>query len=303
MDQATTLRERAKPTPKHGIDDELRVRLKGALEPYPIHTTRVIAITSGKGGVGKTNVVANMAYSLSEMGKKILILDADLGLGNIDILLGLAPKYNLQHVFLGEKSLPEILITGPGEIKILPSGSGVQELSDLSEEQKTLLMAELEEIYKSVDIFLIDTGAGISSNVIYFNVAADEILVVVCPEPTSLMDAYALLKIVCEKSAEKKFGILINSVSDEREAIEVFEKLKLVAERFLHIHLNYMGYVLFDKNLRIAVKHQRIFLNEFPNSLASKCFINLARRICDLSVEDKGRNSFKLFWKRLLGKE
>ena len=150
---------------------------------------QVIAITSGKGGVGKTNIVANLGFALSQMGKRVLILDADLGLGNIDVLLGLTPKYNLSHVVMGEKVIPEIVIEGPMKLKILPASSGIQELTQLTEDQRTRILAELKLFLDPIDILLIDTAAGISSNVMYFNTAAQQILVVVTPEPTSMTDA------------------------------------------------------------------------------------------------------------------
>ncbi|MBW2708821.1 MAG: AAA family ATPase, partial [Deltaproteobacteria bacterium] len=157
--------------------------------------TRVIAVTSGKGGVGKSNIVANLGFVISRLGKKVLILDADLGLGNLDVLLGLAPKYNLSHVITGAKTISEIVIEGPGKVKILPAPSGIQELSDLTDEQELRMFTALDSLIDSVDYFLIDTGAGISSNVMRFNSSAPEIIVVVSPEPTSITDAYALMKV------------------------------------------------------------------------------------------------------------
>jgi flagellar biosynthesis protein FlhG len=158
--------------------------------------TRIIAITSGKGGVGKTSIVANLGYAFGQLGKKVLILDADLGLGNLDILLGLAPKYNLSHVITGEKNITEITLEGPGNIKILPASSGIQELTLLTTKQRDHILAELDLLIEPVDILLIDTAAGISSNVMHFNAAAQEIIVVVAPEPTSITDAYALMKVL-----------------------------------------------------------------------------------------------------------
>jgi len=158
--------------------------------------TRVIAITSGKGGVGKTSIVGNLGYAFAKTGKKVLILDADLGLGNLDVLLGLAPKFNLSHVILGEKSIEEILIEGPGKMKILPASSGIQELTSLTKDQKVQILKQLDSLIGSVDVLLIDSAAGISSNVMDFNATAQEIVVVVSPEPTSITDAYALMKVL-----------------------------------------------------------------------------------------------------------
>ncbi|HEN20532.1 MAG TPA: MinD/ParA family protein, partial [Desulfobacteraceae bacterium] len=195
--------------------------------------TRVIAITSGKGGVGKTNIVANLGFALSRLRKKVLVLDADLGLGNLDVLLGIAPKYNLSHVVAGEKSISDIIVKGPGEMKILPAGSGIQEITDLSRDQKIRILSELDTLLDTVDILLIDTAAGISSNVMYFNVSAQNIIVVATPEPTSMTDAYALMKVLSMRYSEKKFSLLVNLAASVEEAHEVFRQLDLVAKRFL----------------------------------------------------------------------
>jgi flagellar biosynthesis protein FlhG len=160
---------------------------------------RVISITSGKGGVGKTNVVANLAFAFTRMGRKVLVLDADLGLANIDILLGLTPQYTIEHFLRGEKSLSEIMTKGPGGMSILPASSGVYELVNLNEAEKLFLLNEVDLIADQIDLLLIDTGAGISSNVLYFNTAAQESIVIATPEPTSITDAYALIKVLATR--------------------------------------------------------------------------------------------------------
>jgi len=179
---------------------------------------RVIAITSGKGGVGKTNVAANLAYHLSQMRKKTLILDADMGLANIDVILGIAPKYNLYHVLRGEKALADVIVDGPGGMKILPATSGIPEMAELSRGEKLALIDELDGLGSDLDFMLIDTAAGIAGNVIYFNVAAREIIVVVSPEPTSITDAYALIKILYNNHGEKRFMLLVNIAKNSNEA-------------------------------------------------------------------------------------
>ena len=240
---------------------------------------KIIAITSGKGGVGKTNIVANLGFALSRLGKKVLIFDADLGLGNLDILLGLAPKYNLSHVIMGDKTVSEILIKGPGGIRILPASSGIQELTELTESQTARIFSELETLMDSTDILLIDTAAGISSNVLYFNFIAQEIVVVVSPEPTSITDAYALMKVLSIKYSEKKFKLLVNMVADEQEAKEVFRQLNLVAGQFLDISIEYFGHVLSDKNVTRCVKSQKLISEIYPDFPASSCFKSLAKKI------------------------
>ncbi|MBL0731457.1 MAG: MinD/ParA family protein [Desulfosarcina sp.] len=261
--------------------------------------TRVIAITSGKGGVGKTNIVANLGYALSCLGKKVLLFDADLGLGNIDVLLGLAPRYNLSHVIMGEKSIPEIIVDGPGNIKILPASSGIHELTNLSKEQQQKILSELNLLVDPVDILLIDTAAGISSNVIYFNVSAHEIMVVASPEPTSITDAYALMKVLSLKYSENHFKLLINSASSIDEADDVFRQLQLVANRFLDISIEYMGYVLYDKKVVRSVKQQKIVCEKYPGAMASVCFMELAKRICESPTPSLPDGSNRFFWKNL----
>ncbi len=261
--------------------------------------TRVIAITSGKGGVGKTNIVANLGYALSQLGKKVLLFDADLGLGNIDVLLGLTPRYNLSHVILGEKSIPEIIVDGPGNMKILPASSGIHELTNLSEGQQQKILLELDLLIEPVDILLIDTAAGISSNVIYFNISAHEIMVVASPEPTSITDAYALMKVLSLKYAATHFKLLINSASSVDEADDIFRQLQLVADRFLDISIEYMGYVICDKQVVRTVKQQKIVCEKYPDAAASKCFMELAQKICESPPASLLAGADKFFWKKL----
>lgn len=262
--------------------------------------TQVIATTSGKGGVGKTNIVANLGFALSQMGKKVLILDADLGLGNIDVLLGLTPKYNLSHVVMGEKTIPEIVIEGPMKLKILPASSGIQELSQLTEDQRIRILAELKLFLDPIDVLLIDTAAGISSNVMYFNTAAQQILVVVTPEPTSMTDAYALMKVMSLKYAKKNFKLLVNLASNSREAYEIFRQLTLVSSRFLDITIDYLGHVPVDDKLTKSVKRQRLLCDMYPESAGSKCFFTLAEQICKLPLPNLPNDNNTFFWNKLL---
>jgi len=261
--------------------------------------TRVIAITSGKGGVGKTNIVANLGFSLTRLGKKVLIFDADLGLGNLDVMLGIAPRFNLSHVISGEKEIGEILIDGPGSMQILPAASGIQELTRLTAEQKRQVLIDLDRLIEPMDVLLIDTAAGISSNVLYFNVAAQEILVVVCPEPASITDAYALMKVLSLNHAQKKFCLLVNQVQSAEEGHDVFRQLSMVTDKFLHISMEYMGYVLSDKNLTRSVRRQRVTSELFPQTEASQCFAALARKIYNRSPVQIAEGS-NFFWQELL---
>ena len=262
--------------------------------------TRVIAVTSGKGGVGKSNIVANLGFVLSRLGKKVLILDADLGLGNLDVLLGLAPKYNLSHAIEGSKTISEIVIEGPGKIKILPAPSGIQELSNLTDEQKTRMLTALDLLIDSVDLFLIDTGAGISSNVMHFNSSAPEIMVVVSPEPTSITDAYALMKVLSLDYSRKHFKLVVNLAKSSKEAIEVYKQLELVADRFLDIKIEYMGYVLIDENIKKGVRLQKVVSEIYPDAKASRCFASLAKKIFESRPSNVPEGDTNFFWRKLV---
>jgi len=262
--------------------------------------TRVIAITSGKGGVGKTNIVANLGFALSQLGKRVLILDADLGLANLDVLLGLAPKYNFSHVITGAKTINEITVNGPGDIKILPASSGIQELTKLTKEQGIRFLSELDALLESYDILLIDTAAGISSNVMYFNTTAQEIIVVVSPEPTSITDAYALMKVLSLKYSQRNFKLIVNLAANSEEAREVFRQLNLVADRFLDITIDYMGYILNDKNISKSVRRQKIVSEIFPDTEASKCFGTLAKQIFKSPAPKYPKGETNFVWKHLL---
>jgi flagellar biosynthesis protein FlhG len=261
---------------------------------------RVISVTSGKGGVGKSNVVSNLAIAMSSLGKKVLIIDADLGLGNLDVLLGLSPAYNLNHVLNGEKSLCEILIDGPAGIKIIPAGSGVQEFTSLGQHEKLKLLDELDMLEEQFDILIVDTEAGISENVTYFTVAAQEIIVVVTPEPTSITDVYALIKLLATRYSEHHFKVLVNMAKDSEDALEVFRKLANVAGRFLDISLDYLGCVVKDEKVVEAVKRQKAVTELFPESEAATCFATLAKRVVENTRRTRLKGNIQFFFRRFL---
>jgi flagellar biosynthesis protein FlhG len=263
-------------------------------------TTRVFAITSGKGGVGKTAVVANLAVLLARMGKRVLILDADLGLANIDVVFGLAPGHNLNHFFSGEQGLEAILTDGPEGIKILPAGSGVQRFTRLDTQQKMRLLEALDVMNNDFDFVLIDTEAGISENVTYFTTAAQEILVVTTPEPTAITDAYALMKLLSNQYHEKHFNLIVNFIKSEDEALDVYRKLTMVANRYLDISIDYIGSIPRDKMMVDAIRKQQVLVQLYPDSKTANAFEALARTIVQepQTIEPKG--SIQFFWKRLL---
>jgi len=262
---------------------------------------RVLSVTSGKGGVGKTNVVANLALAFTQMGKRVLVFDADLGLANIDVLLGLTPQYSIEHLLSGEKSFFDILVRGPGGMSILPASSGVFDLVDLDDHQKIFLLNELDLVVEEVDILLIDTCAGISSNVMYFNTAAQDSIVVVTPEPTSITDAYALIKVLSTKFKKKHFMALVNFVPNAQEAEEVYRRISLVAERFLEsISIEYLGFIPRDEKIPLAVRHQRPVLELYPRAPSSKRFIELAKALSERPLQDQNHGHIQFFLKKLL---
>ncbi|MFQ5481261.1 MAG: MinD/ParA family protein [Nitrospinaceae bacterium] len=252
----------------------------------PRKSPKVIALSSGKGGVGKTNIVANLAYALAKKGQRVLVFDADVGLNNIDILLGLTPESHIGHVFSGEKKLEDVLVQGPQGIQVLPASNGWQELTSLESVQKLILMEELDRLSTAYDFLIFDTGAGISSNVTYFCSAAHEIFLVATMEPTSHTDVYALMKVLFQKHHQKHFRLIVNNVQSEKEALSVFRTLSAVADRYLtHVNLDYLAHVVHDPNVPKSVRQQKAFLELYPYSKASQCIYGL----CDKVIEERRR--------------
>ncbi len=261
---------------------------------------RVLAVASGKGGVGKTNVSVNLAISLSNMGQKTLILDADLGLANIDVMLGLQPKYTLHDVFSGTKGLADIVLDGPAGIKIIPASSGIQEMSELSTAQHAGLIQAFSEYDNDIDVLIIDTAAGISDNVITFSRAAQDVIVVVCDEPASITDAYALIKLLHREYNIHRFHILSNMVHSAQEGRDVYKKLTKVTEKFLDVALDYLGFVPYDDFLKKAVKRQRAVVEAYPRSKASVSFNNLAERTQKWPIPKIAAGHLEFFVERLI---
>ena len=269
---------------------------EGVLALGKERNTRFIAVTSGKGGVGKTNIVANLSVSLSELGKKVVVLDADFGLANLDVLLGLTPRYHLGHVLYGDKSLGEIMVQGPEGIKIIPASSGLQQMSELTLMQRNRLIDDFRRLDMDIDYFIIDTAAGVSRNVVHFLISAGEVFVVSAPEPTSIVDAYAVIKIILAEDSEKPIRVIVNSVKKEEDAHEVFCQINSVVKRFLKREVDYLGYVERDNHVQQAVKSQMLVTNRFPNAPASRCFRNLAQQI----VRGENNTFEGPIWEKLL---
>jgi flagellar biosynthesis protein FlhG len=241
----------------------------------------VFAIASGKGGVGKTNVTANLATALAHKRKRVLAIDADAGLANLDLLFGANPVYTLEDFFCGAAALDEIVTTTAQGVLLLPGASGVQSLTALSAAQKLALAGALEGLARQVDMVLIDTCSGISDLVTYFAAAAQEIVVVVTPEPASLTDAYALIKILASNYREKSFLILANKVDDEEQSRRLFDSLSRTAVRFLNVSLDYLGWIPRDPCLSAAVARSRLVIEEAQDAPSSRSFNVLANRLME----------------------
>lgn len=240
---------------------------------------RVITITSGKGGVGKSNFVANVALALRAEGKTVCIFDADLSLGNVDVLYGIRPRFNLVHFLRNERSFDDIVVQGPEGVTIIPAASGVQEMSELNENDRNRLSFHLAQLEDQYDFLLIDTGSGMSANVMSFIYAGDETIIITTPDPTAMTDAYAMIKVVSQNSPDTSLKLVINMVNHKKDALDVAEKLNLVSTKFLKCGVTYFGYVLYDERLKQSVREQVPVLLRYPQSMSSGCFRQIAKDI------------------------
>jgi flagellar biosynthesis protein FlhG len=262
---------------------------------------RVIAVTSGKGGVGKTSIVGNLAIAFSRMGKRVLVLDGDLGLPNIDLIFGLKPDYSIKHVIKGEKDLSEVIVKGPEDVLVIPADSGMGELIHLTNGEKLHLLSEFDTFNGDFHVFLIDTGAGISSNIIYFNIAAQERIVVVTSEPGSIVDAHRLIRAISKQHGTNRFKLLVNMVNEEQEARSVFEELSNALGEFLRdVSLEYIGFIPEDENFQRAVRQRSTVLQRYPESVSSKSFYVLAKRLLANSSNAPCDGNIKFFWRKLM---
>lgn len=286
-DQAEKLRE---------VIDNLRLKqaVNRVLTPAaPVkRNARVITVTSGKGGVGKTNITINLAIALSEQGQRVIILDADFGLANIDVLFGIAPQYTLLDVIKSKRNILEVLTEGPRSIKFISGGSGVEDLARLDRQQIARFVDDMSMLDKLADIIIVDTGAGLSENVMSFVTAADEVLLVTTPEPTSITDAYALIKMVSNRDKTKKIRVIVNRSESSSEARDVLNKLVLVADKFLGIKLEPAGYILHDESVVKAVKQQQPFSILYPRSQAARNIREISEKLMQKTgTEETGQNT------------
>lgn len=265
--------------------------------PKPV---QVIAVTSGKGGVGKTNVSVNLALALADIGKKVMLMDADLGLANVDIMLGVKPIYNLSHVISGERTLEEILVEGPGGIRIVPAASGIKKMAELTPMENAGLIRAFSELSYDIDVLVIDTAAGISDSVVAFAKASNEVVVVVCDEPASLTDAYAMIKVLNRDYGVQRFRVLTNMTHSAQEARDLFNKLVTVTDRYLDATLINMGSIPYDDYLRKAIKKQQPVVGAYPRSRSAMAFKNLAQKADKWPRPDAAAGHLEFFVERLI---
>lgn len=261
---------------------------------------QVIAVTGGKGGVGKSNISVNLAISLAQAGKRVMLLDADLGLANIDVLLGIRAERTLADVLAGNCGLRDVLVKGPAGIRIVPASSGVQRMASLSPQQHGALIRAFSELSDQLDMLVIDTAAGISDTVISFVRAANEALVVVCDEPSSVTDAYALIKLLHKEAGLQRFRVVANMTRTAQEGRNLVNRLQQVCDKFLDVTLHFEGAVPFDENLRKAVQHQRPLVEYAPSSKASVAVRALAERVLSWPLPKAASGQLEFFVERLL---
>ncbi len=261
---------------------------------------RVIAITSGKGGVGKTNLSVNLGIALAQAGRRVALLDADMGLANVDILLGIYPKFNLLHVLSGDKTLAEIMLDGPSGLKVIPGASGIQRMSELSTIEQAAVVRAFSEIGQDLDVLIVDTAAGISASVVNFARACQEIIVVACDEPTSLTDAYAFIKLLNRDYNLSNFHVVANMVQTVQQGQALFQKLIKVTDHYLDVNLRFLGSVPYDDYLCRSVQKQTPVVVAYPGSKASIAVKELAGKIDSWPLKTLAGNYIEFFIERMI---
>lgn len=257
----------------------MRERERAALASgeQPRQGARLITVTSGKGGVGKSNFTLNFALALQSMGKRVLVFDADIGMANIDVLMGMSAKYNLYHLLRREKRIDEIIERGPGSLSLIAGGSGLSDLFSLSQSDLNYFMQQIETVADGMDYVIFDTSVGLSQENFNFIQSADECIVVTTPEPTSITDAYALIKVVSSRERGTTFKLIVNRASDEKEAAQTADKIRVAAQKFLNVDVPLLGYISDDSHVVQAVKKQVPFSMAFPGCAAAREIQRIAR--------------------------
>ena len=271
---------------------------KQELEP-PHTDARVITVTSGKGGVGKTSVSVNLAITLSKMGKKVILLDADFGLANIEIILGVRPRYNLADLMFKGKEMKDIITYGPENIGFISGGSGINEMANLTKDQVSHLIEKMCELDRIADVIIVDTGAGIGDAVLEFVAASSEVLLVATPEPTSITDAYALLKSLnrCSSYRPGKTTVkmIANQVREDKDAAELFGKIGVVVNKFLNIEVEFLGEIPYDVNIPKAIMMQTPVTLAFPTTDAARAIVSLVNKLENIEQPKERRGIVQMF--------
>lgn len=263
--------------------------------------TRVISVTSGKGGVGKTSVVANLSLTLAKRGKRVLILDGDFGLANLDIMLDLKIQGTIHDVLNDRKSIKDIIVKAAPNVDVVPASSGILGACGLNVVEKARLLGLMEEIDSYYDVMIIDTGAGINDDVTWLNSAAGEVMVVATPEPTSITDAYALIKVLNQRHKIKHFKLLVNQAKTEAEGLRVFQQMNAVTDRFLNVSIDYLGTILWDEHCTYAIRQRKPIVQCYPSSKAAKNFAHLADTLFKRQERPEAQGNAQFFWRALLG--
>jgi flagellar biosynthesis protein FlhG len=262
---------------------------------------KVIAVTGGKGGVGKTTVSTNLAVSIAASGRDVMLVDADLGLANVDVLLGLHTRYHLGHVLSGECALEDAIVTGPHGLQIVPAASGVKRMATLSPAEHAGIIRAFSDLYHRVEVLVVDTAAGLSDSVTTFSQAAHHVVVVVCDEPASITDAYALIKVLSREHGVHRFQILASQTRRSGEGPDLYQKISRVCDRFLNVTLEFAGSVPFDDYLRRAVQRQTAVVEAYPAAISSIALKNLASKADKWSVPQGARGHLEFFVERMVG--
>ena len=284
QDQAASLRKlvenkKDSAAKELGTDAAKEAAAPSTARPVPKESARIIAVTSGKGGVGKSNLTVNLALAFLAEGKKALVIDADLGMANVDVLLGTSSKYNLLNLLDEDVMLDDVILKGPYGLRYISGGSGMEQAGEFTPAERDVLEEKLTGCGERADVILIDTGAGIGRNVLDFILAADEVILVTTPEPTALTDAYAVMKAYSIYATQKNLRLIINRVYGAKESREVAQKLQRAAEKFLHMPVDCLGYVFEDTSVTKAVRKQQPLLKEAPNAAAARCIDALAEAL------------------------
>ena len=295
FDQATTLRRLMQDISQEGAP----LRTPTSASPIP----RVLAVTGGKGGVGKTLTTANLGLCFARLGMRTLLIDGDFGLANLDVVLNVRPQFTLDDVLCGERELRDCVLTGPDGLRLIPASSGVLKISELGRVQKLVLLDQIESLDEEFDVVLIDTPAGVSKNVQYWTSSAAEVVVVVTPEPTALADGYATMKILSQTTRETRFKLVVNMARSEDEGLRVYEKLSSLADDYLQVKVEYLGCVLFDEAVRNSVRERIPYVQKYPFSQASRGMRNIANQILSEPNAGAAKGTMQFFWRRMIGND